>query len=119
MSVTTLEAVVENGQIQLPAALRLPERIKVYVVIPNLEAQPQLAMANPSLAGAEQPADFVPPAVEEDPDVLTRAVVAMSHRTPEEIAAAQARASREFPPAQALPLGQSVVYRNQENDLPN
>src|SRR5437660_1646595 len=35
MSVTTFEGVVENGQIRLPADICLPEKAKVYVIIPN------------------------------------------------------------------------------------
>ena len=40
MGATTIEGVVENGQIRLPASVRLPERTKVYVVIPDVEVQP-------------------------------------------------------------------------------
>ena len=38
MSVTTFEGVVENGQIRLPGDIVLPERAKVYVIIPNAAA---------------------------------------------------------------------------------
>ena len=37
MRVTTFEGIVENGQIRLPATVRLPERAKVYMVIPDVE----------------------------------------------------------------------------------
>src|SRR5581483_2423153 len=39
MGVTTIEGVIENGQIRLPAAVHLPERTKVYVIIPDVEEQ--------------------------------------------------------------------------------
>jgi hypothetical protein len=40
MGIATFEGVVENGQIRLPAAVRLPERTRGYVVIPDVEVQP-------------------------------------------------------------------------------
>ena len=41
-NVTTIEAVVEHGQIRLPVEVRLPERAKVYVVIPDVGPSPGL-----------------------------------------------------------------------------
>ena len=37
MAVTTFQGTVENGQIRLAADVQLPERAKVYVVVPDLE----------------------------------------------------------------------------------
>lgn len=37
MSVTTFQGTVENGQVRLPAHVHLPEKAKVYVVVPDLE----------------------------------------------------------------------------------
>lgn len=37
MSVTTFQGTVENGQVRLPANVSLPEKTKVYVVVPDLE----------------------------------------------------------------------------------
>lgn len=37
MGVRTFEGIVEQGQIRLPAAVRLPERAKVFVVVPDIE----------------------------------------------------------------------------------
>ena len=37
MKVATFQGTVENGQIRLPAGVRLPEKVKVYVVIPDIE----------------------------------------------------------------------------------
>lgn len=37
MQITTFQGVVENGQIQLAADVHLPEKAKVYVVVPNFE----------------------------------------------------------------------------------
>ena len=50
MSVTTFEGVVENGQIHLAADVCLPEKAKVYVVVPNGAVPPPAFMASPRLA---------------------------------------------------------------------
>ena len=49
MGATTIEGVVENGQIRLPATVRLPERTKVYVVIPDVEVHPVAYIGSPRL----------------------------------------------------------------------
>ena len=58
MGVTTFEGIVENGQIRLPAAVRLPERAKVYVVIPDVEVETVAYLGSPRLVHPEQAADF-------------------------------------------------------------
>ena len=58
MKVTTFEGVVENGQIRLPANVRLPERAKVYVVIPDVEVETVAYIGSPRLVHPEQAADF-------------------------------------------------------------
>ena len=68
MSVTTIEAVVENGQIRLPPSVRLPERAKVYVLIPDVEVPPTFYVRSPRLAHPEQAADFQKAVVEESSD---------------------------------------------------
>jgi hypothetical protein len=68
MSVTTIEAVVENGQIRLPSSVRLPERAKVYVLIPDVEVSPTSYVGSPRLAHPEQIADFQKAVIEESPD---------------------------------------------------
>ena len=67
MRVTTFEGIVENGQIRLPATVRLPERAKVYVVIPDVEIQTVAYVGSPRLVHAEQAADFKKEVVEELP----------------------------------------------------
>jgi hypothetical protein len=37
MQVTTFEGVIENGQVRLETDVRLPEKTKVYVVVPEYE----------------------------------------------------------------------------------
>lgn len=68
MSVTTIEGVVENGQIRLPASVRLPERARVYVIVPDTEVSPIAYVGSPRLAHPEQASDFEKVVVEENPD---------------------------------------------------
>lgn len=37
MQVTTFQGVVENGQVRFDADVRLPDKTKVYVVVPEFE----------------------------------------------------------------------------------
>lgn len=68
MKVTALEGIVENGQIRLSATVRLPERAKVYVVIPDVDVQTGVYIGSPRLVHPEQAADFKKEVVEELPD---------------------------------------------------
>ena len=58
MSVITFEGVVENGQIRLPPEVSLPEKAKVYVVVPNAAVATRAYLGSPRLAHREQVADF-------------------------------------------------------------
>jgi hypothetical protein len=68
MKVVTYEATVENGQIRLTEPVRLPERAKVYVVVPGVEDVPRYHIASPRLARPERAVDFVKEVTEEPPD---------------------------------------------------
>ena len=68
MKVATYEATVENGQIKLSDQVRLPERARVYVVVPGVEDVPRFHMASPRLARPECEADFVKEVAEEPRD---------------------------------------------------
>ncbi len=59
MSVTTFEAIVEDGQIKLLNPFRLPEKARVYVIVPDLEAPTKISLRSPRRAHLEQAADFV------------------------------------------------------------
>lgn len=65
MSVTTFEGVVENGRICLPANICLPEKTKVYVIIPNGAVPPPAFLASPRLARPEEAIDFKKEVIEE------------------------------------------------------
>ncbi len=72
MKVVTYEAVVENGQVQLPPGVVLPEKAMVYVVVPEVVIEvetPQVArLASPRLADPAQAARFGVDVVEESTD---------------------------------------------------
>jgi len=68
MGVRTFEGIVEQGQIRLPANVRLPEKAKVYVVIPDIEVQTVAYIGSPRLVHPEQAADFIKKVIEEPPD---------------------------------------------------
>jgi hypothetical protein len=65
MKVATYEATVENGQIRLSEAVRLPEHAKVYVVVPGVEEVPQFHIVSPRLTRPELAVDFVKEVTEE------------------------------------------------------
>jgi hypothetical protein len=58
MSVTTYEGFIENGQIRLPENVHLPEKTKVYIVVPEVSVRPAAQIVSPRLAHREQIYDF-------------------------------------------------------------
>jgi len=61
MKVTTYEGVVENGRVELPAGVSLPEKAKVYVVVPGeveIETPRVAHIYSPRLAHPERAKDF-------------------------------------------------------------
>ena len=58
MKVTTLEGEVEHGYIKLPGNVHLPEKLKVYVIVPDMEEIPTAYIGSPRLVHPEQAADF-------------------------------------------------------------
>ena len=59
MSVTTYEATVEQGQIRLVGDVRLPERARVYVVVPDAPDIPRVRAGSPRQAHPEQAPAFI------------------------------------------------------------
>ncbi|MFQ5630140.1 MAG: hypothetical protein ACE5I1_15335, partial [bacterium] len=57
-SVLTLEGFVEKVQIRLNADIRLPEKKRVYIVIPDFETKHVSHIFSPRLAHPEDAADF-------------------------------------------------------------
>ena len=54
MNVITYECVVENGCIHLPADAMLPEKSKVYVIVPGMELPRAARIMSPRLADPSQ-----------------------------------------------------------------
>lgn len=68
MAISTLEGIVENGQIRLRDDVTLPENTKVYVVIPGLGALPNAYIRSPRLVHPEQVDDFAKQVIEVSAD---------------------------------------------------
>ena len=68
MKVITYEATVENGQIKLSEAVRLPEHTRIYVVVPGIEEVTRYRVGSPRLAKPEVAVDFVKEVTEEPQD---------------------------------------------------
>ena len=60
MAVTTYEGVVEKGKIRLKSDVKLPENIKVYVVVPELQVEKKKSarVLTPRLVQRKQASDF-------------------------------------------------------------
>lgn len=59
MSATTFEGIVVEGQIKLNSDVRLPDGMKVYIVVPDIEIEEKgLHLRSPRLAHPEQASDF-------------------------------------------------------------
>ncbi len=66
MSVSTVEGYVENGQIRVVGDVKLPEKAKVYVVIPDVsEVKRTFHIYSPHLAHREDAEKFRIEMVEE------------------------------------------------------
>jgi hypothetical protein len=52
------EGVVENGQIRLADDLALPEKVKVYIIVPSGDPEQPIRIRSPRLANPQDAADF-------------------------------------------------------------
>lgn len=68
MQVTTFEGIIENGTIRLREKIRLPEKTKVYVVVPGFSIEPVSNIFSPRLAHPEQADDFIKEVIEIESD---------------------------------------------------
>ncbi|MCI0643021.1 MAG: hypothetical protein L0Y72_28010 [Gemmataceae bacterium] len=59
MSVVTFEGIVEKGQVLIPPGVVLPEKTKVFVVVPEFDVKKLAAIASPKLVHPDQATDFV------------------------------------------------------------
>lgn len=58
MGVVTFEGIVEHGQIHLKDGVHLPEKTRVYVVVPDVQVERAAHVFSPRLAYPEQVVDF-------------------------------------------------------------
>lgn len=58
MPITTFQGTVENGQVRLAPDVRLPENAKVYVVVPDFEADTNSKKFDLAEMAARMPADY-------------------------------------------------------------
>jgi hypothetical protein len=65
MKVATYEGFIENGKIRLPDNIHLPEKAKVYVIVPDIEVQSVAYIASPRLVYPEQAEDFKKEVIQE------------------------------------------------------
>jgi hypothetical protein len=68
MTITTYEGVVEKGKIRLKLGVKLPEKAKVYVVVPDLQIGKTARVLTPRLANPAQAKDFKMEVSEEAPN---------------------------------------------------
>ncbi len=68
MKVVAYEGVVENGCVHLPADAHLPEKAKVYIIVPGTEAPRTVHIRSPRLANPEDAKDFVKEVLPEGTD---------------------------------------------------
>jgi len=68
MSIVTLEGIIEKGQIRLTSKLKLPDKTKVYVVIPDMHVENVAHIFSPRLADPSQSNDFNLKVLEESPN---------------------------------------------------
>ncbi len=59
MSVVALEGIVDHGLIRLPPSVKLPNKTKVYILVPAIGTQQETRIASPRLVHPEQAREFV------------------------------------------------------------
>jgi hypothetical protein len=68
MAMTTYEGVVEKGKIRLKVNVKLPENTRVYVIVPDEQAQAVSYVRTPRLKSPKQAKDFALKVSEDAPD---------------------------------------------------
>jgi hypothetical protein len=61
----TYEGIVENGHVTLPPGADIPEKTRVYVLVPDTNRPRTPRVYSPRLANPEQAKDFVMEVIEE------------------------------------------------------
>lgn len=68
MGVLTIEGTVDNGQIKLNSDVRLPEHMKVYVIVPGMKVEETVHLFSPRLKNPSLVEDFKMEVIEESSD---------------------------------------------------
>ena len=68
MSVLALEGIVDRGLIRLPSDVKLPDRTKVYIIVPASRPYQKAHLYSPRPADPKQARDFVMEVSEERDD---------------------------------------------------
>lgn len=66
MPPVTIEGVIENGQVRLPDKICLPDKTKVFVLIPDMERPQSFHVPSPRLVRPEDAERFVMEVTEAD-----------------------------------------------------
>ncbi len=66
MNLIAFEGVVNNEQIKLPPNVQLPDKAKVFIVVPDTTLKPVAHIFSPRLANPAQAKDFMMEVTEED-----------------------------------------------------
>ncbi|MCA1636178.1 MAG: hypothetical protein LC802_21425 [Acidobacteria bacterium] len=72
MSIKAFEGIVKKGQIKLKSPVNLPDETRVFVVVPEAEAELTVHLRSPHLAHPDQAADFKMEIIEVSPDAGLR-----------------------------------------------
>jgi hypothetical protein len=64
----TYEGIIENGRVTLPPNTEIPDKTRVYVLVPDAEMQRTFRIMSPRLAHPEQAKDFEKQIIENTPD---------------------------------------------------
>ena len=64
----TYEGVVENGHVTLPPNADIPDKTRVYVLVPDVDTQRTPYIASPRLVHPDQAKDFVKEIIEDTTD---------------------------------------------------
>lgn len=66
--VATYEGVIENGFVKLPESARIPDKTRVYVLVPGDEATRAPFIGSPRLVDRETASDFQKQVIEDTPN---------------------------------------------------
>ena len=66
--IATYEGIIENGLVKLPENASIPEKTRVYVLVPEDETNQPPHIASPRLVDPEQAKDFQKQVIEDTPN---------------------------------------------------